>query len=117
MKLSGFKNILKNEDGVPEVSPLELNQNLETVKIVDVRRPDEYTGELGHINGAQLLTLEKDFNERIHDFDKNDCIVFVCRSGARSARATQYAQTLGFKEVYNMHGGMILWNELGLPKE
>ncbi|MGE4130194.1 MAG: rhodanese-like domain-containing protein [Bdellovibrionales bacterium] len=48
---------------------------------------------------------------------KDKTVVFVCRSGARSGRATAFAFEQGFKYVYNMKGGMIRWNELNLEVE
>lgn len=110
-----FTNKTQNSEGFWEISPETLSQNKSGVKIVDVRRPDEFTGELGHIEGAELVTLETDFKNAVESWDKNQTIVFVCRSGGRSGKATQYAQAIGFKDVYNMEGGMLLWNEKKLP--
>ena len=112
-----FENKKKTEDGIWEIEPKDLLEKKDQVTIVDVRRPDEFTGELGHIEGAILVTLETEFMNSIKNWDMDDEIVFVCRSGMRSAKATSIAQAKGFKNVYNMQGGMILWNELGLPKE
>ncbi len=112
-----FENKKKTEDGIWEIEPKDLLEKKDQVTIVDVRRPDEFTGELGHIEGAILVTLETEFMNSIKNWDMDDEIVFVCRSGGRSGQATSIAQAKGFKNVYNMQGGMILWNELGLPKE
>lgn len=112
-----FKDVKKNQDGVPEITPAELKENMSSLRIIDVRRPDEFDGELGHIAGAELLTLESEFADRIPSYDRKETIVFVCRSGGRSSRATQYAQILGFESVFNMEGGMLLWNKLGFPTE
>jgi rhodanese-related sulfurtransferase len=114
--LEVFENKKKTTDGIWEVSPQELLEKKDQVTIIDVRRPDEFTGELGHIEGAILVTLETEFMNSLPNWDAEDEIVFVCRSGARSGKATSIAQAKGFKNVYNMEGGMILWNELGLPK-
>jgi hydroxyacylglutathione hydrolase len=111
-----FENKKKTTDGIWEVTPQEVLEKKDQVTIVDVRRPDEFTGELGHIDGAILVTLETEFLNSLPNWDVEDEIVFVCRSGARSGKATSLAQAKGFKNVYNMEGGMILWNELGLPK-
>lgn len=115
--LEVFENKKKTTDGIWEVSPQELLEKKDQVTIIDVRRPDEFTGELGHIEGAILVTLETEFINSLPNWDAEDEIVFVCRSGARSGKATSIAQAKGFKNVYNMEGGMLLWNELGLPKE
>lgn len=107
-------------DGIPEVSVNELFEVREQVasgklRVIDVRRPDEFVGELGHIEGAELITLGEDLAEWLKTADKNREIVFVCRSGGRSGQATKLSQSNGFKATSNMVGGMIKWNELGLP--
>lgn len=113
-----FKTKIKNNDvpGVFDVTPQEVQQNSSQLLLVDVRRPDEYTGELGHIPGTQLIVLDT-LPQHIENLPKDKTIVFVCRSGARSARATAFAHECGLPEVYNMKGGMILWNELKLETE
>lgn len=92
---------------------LEHESDVRDYEVIDVRRPDEFTGELGHIEGARLVTLGADLEQFFQGHDKNSKVLFVCRSGARSAQATQLALDHGFKIVANMAGGMIRWNELG----
>ena len=108
-----FDNVKHNPDGAPEISISELKSKLANggFKIVDVRRPDEFTGELGHVDGAQLVTLETDLENVLPTFNKDETYVFVCRSGRRSTDATLFAMQAGFKNVYNLEGGMIAWNE------
>ncbi len=48
---------------------------------------------------------------------KDKTVVFICRSGGRSGNATAMAKDQGFANVYNMKGGMLLWNEMGLETE
>lgn len=109
-----MKNTIVNIDGVPTVQvndPSELGQFV----LIDVRRPDEYTGELGHINGAKLVTLGPDLDAYLSSGNKNDQILFICRSGMRSANATLNALNLGYKNVFNMEGGMLLWKQKNFP--
>jgi len=101
---------------VKDVDPKEVLKLANQVKLVDVRRSDEYTGELGHAAGAELITLDT-LPAKISTLPKDKPIVFICRSGGRSAQATAFALESGFKEVYNMRGGMLLWNEYGLKTE
>jgi rhodanese-related sulfurtransferase len=108
-----FKNITKNEIGISDVTPVEVFEKLRQIQIIDVRRPDEWTGDLGHIEGAQLMTLDQ-IPQMISNLQKDQTYVFVCKSGWRSAHAVQFANSQGFSDVYNMQGGMLLWNELGL---
>lgn len=102
--------------GVQDISPEELLAKKSLVKIIDVRRPDEYEGELGHIADAELLTLDY-LPMKINELSREVTIVFVCRSGARSAQATAFALEHGFSQVYNLKGGMLQWNALGLAIE
>lgn len=112
-----FSGLAKNVGGIPTITPQELGSQKKLCKIIDVRRPDEFTGELGHIESAKLCTLETALDQELNKFDKADVYVFVCRSGGRSGEATRMALAKGFKNVYNMQGGMLAWNSVGLPIE
>lgn len=103
-----------NYQGVTDIEPAELSQLTSQVHLIDVRRPDEYTGELGHIDGAKLIVLDT-LPDQIDSLPKDEPIVFICKGGSRSAQATAFAKQNGFSQVYNMKGGMMLWNSLGLP--
>jgi hydroxyacylglutathione hydrolase len=104
-----------NQEGVPEITPEQAMALISEAEFIDVRRADEFTGELGHIEGSELITLETEFATKVRDFDKNKTYIFVCRSGIRSSRATFMAQSLGIKSSFNMAGGMIRWNAENLP--
>lgn len=104
-------------DGVPEITPDEYLKNKDGVLLVDVRRPDEFDGELAHIPGAQLAVLGAELDRFLATRSKSEIIVFVCRSGARSGQATRLSRDLGFLATYNLQGGMLLWNEKNFPTE
>lgn len=109
-----MKNTIINKDGIPTLQVNDPNE-LQGYKLIDVRRPDEFSGELKHISGAELATLGPDLESFLQKEDKNQKILFICRSGMRSANATSIAMNMGFKDVYNMEGGMLLWNEKRFP--
>ena len=105
-----------NPAGYRDVSPARVAEARPAVRIVDVREPPELTGELGHIPGVErvpLGTLESAANA----WDKEQELVLVCRSGARSGRAAAALSEAGFRRVMNMTGGMLAWNEAKLPVE
>ena len=106
-----------NVDGVPTVTPDELHAKLAHVKIIDVRKPVEFNGGLGHIPNAQLSTLGPELDSRLEYEDRKSNLVFVCHSGKRSAEATKMAINKGLTNVYNLQGGMVLWHDLNLPAE
>jgi rhodanese-related sulfurtransferase len=102
--------------GVQDIDPLELSKKRDNVVLIDVRQPEEYQGDLGHIPGSRLIALDT-LPENLHQLPQDQTVVFVCRSGGRSARAAAYAIEHGFRHVYNLKGGMILWNEMHLQTE
>ena len=117
-QIETFESVRANPD-IPQVKDIaaeELAKKMAKVHMIDVRQPDEYTGELGHIPGAKLVVLNT-LPEHIGEHPKDETIVFVCRSGGRSARATAFAIDQGFEHVYNLKGGMLNWNALNLQTE
>ena len=113
-----FSSKTENPDfpGVEDVSPEEVQNLKSQVHLVDVRRPDEWAGELGHVKEAQLVTLDT-LPQKIQELPKDKTIVFICRSGRRSAQAATFAKENGFPKVFNMAGGMIAWNESNFEVE
>lgn len=116
MKFVNFTSKTENPhfEGIYDIGPAELLQNKASVVMIDVRQPDEYIGELGHVEGSSLMVLDT-LPEQLGTLPKDKTVVFICRSGGRSAKATAFAKMNGFEEVYNMQGGMLLWNDLQLP--
>ncbi|MBC7741016.1 MAG: rhodanese-like domain-containing protein [Bdellovibrionaceae bacterium] len=105
-----------NFPNVTDVPPQEVNEHQTELTLIDVRENVEYTGELGHIKGTQLVVLSS-IPQNLNSIPKEKPIVFICRSGGRSAQAASFAKQQGFDTVYNMAGGMLLWNQLQLPTE
>ncbi len=109
-------------DGIPEVTCEDVLAHAEQVRskkvrLIDVRRPDEFNGEYGHINGAELVTLGPDLTKFLENGNRSEEIIFVCRSGGRSGTATAESIKLGYKFTINMAGGMIRWTERKQPVE
>lgn len=105
-------------EGIPEIDVDEVQRCGKDLQLIDVRRPEEFNNELGHIAGSKLIPLGPDLTNFINSIkNTNQVIVFICRSGNRSGTATMMARQFGLKEVYNMTGGMLRWNDLNLPVE
>jgi rhodanese-related sulfurtransferase len=83
------------------------------VQLIDVRQPHEH--EAGRIAGTRLIELS-DLPLRAAEIDRDRPVVFYCRSGARSAMATEAFRNAGF-DAHNMAGGLLEWHALGLPLE
>jgi rhodanese-related sulfurtransferase len=101
---------------VVDVFPQEVLENKTHLKLIDVRETTEFNGELGHAPTSELVVLNT-IPIEIERLPKDQTIVFICRSGGRSSQAAAFALSKGFKDVYNMQGGMLAWNNLMLPTE
>lgn len=99
-----------------DVSANEVLENKEKLVLIDVREVSEFNGDLGHVPGSQLIVLTT-IPQHVNQLPKDKTIVFICRSGGRSTQACLYALQSGYKNVYNLHGGMMMWNQLMLPIE
>ena len=92
----------------------QVNELRGKVRIIDVREPSEWTGELGHVAEAELIPLATVGNAAT-SWDKSAPIVCICRSGGRSGRAAELLVSMGFQDVTNMTGGMMAWSQARLP--
>ncbi|MBF5046540.1 rhodanese-like domain-containing protein [Simulacricoccus sp. 17bor-14] len=99
-----------------DVPPTALAQLGPGLRLVDVREPHEYTGELGHLPGAELVPLAT-VEAASAPWPREQPLLLICRSGNRSGRAAQALAALGFTRLYNLAGGMLAVNELGMPVE
>ncbi|MBC8300383.1 MAG: rhodanese-like domain-containing protein, partial [Pelagibacterales bacterium] len=64
-------------------------------------------------NSLNIDYLSDDFSENAEKLDKNIPIVLYCRSGKRSSLSANKLSKLGFKEIYNLQGGILDWIEIG----
>ena len=102
--------------GIWEIVPQALEEISARVQIVDVREATEFSGPLGHIQGAVLIPLGE-LAARASDLVREQPVVAVCRSGARSAQACVILQRMGFGDVANLAGGMLRWRGEGFGVE
>lgn len=99
---------------IREVTPQAVSAGTIPGKLIDVREPGEFIGDLGHAAAAQPVPLAA--VERVcAAWNRDEPLVLVCRSGARSMRAAQLLATLGFRHLFSVQGGMLGWNAAGLP--
>ena len=90
------------------------NREGDDLIILDVSTPYEYKGK--HLKEAINVNLfSRFFKTRLHLMDKSATYVIYCKLGGRSKIAQKLMQRFGFREVYNIIGGRLLWQEEGLP--
>jgi rhodanese-related sulfurtransferase len=81
------------------------------VQLIDVRETGEY--QTGRIAGAHHIPLAQ-LPAAAAELDRERPIVFYCRTGSRSAMATEAFRGAGF-DAHNMAGGLLAWEAVGLP--
>lgn len=100
------------------LSANEFNEKLKQTpdaQLVDVRTPDEFNG--GHLNNALNYDWNgSNFGSQIEKLDKQKPVFVYCLAGSRSASAAANMRNAGFKEVYEMNGGIMKWRAAGLPE-
>ena len=96
------------------VSEISVNELMTLVEngslVIDVREPDEY--ESGHIPGAILVPLSTVLSNT-SEFQSNEIVYVVCRSGGRSMQACEMLHEVGISNVVNVAGGTMGWISLG----
>lgn len=102
--------------GLPEVGPMEATRlmNQENALFIDTREEAEF--KQGHILNATHMPMSE-FKRRLGELDKHKGrpVVTYCRSGSRSAHAGGQLKRHGFETVYNLHGGILAWQNANLP--
>lgn len=82
------------------------------LRVIDVRQMEEIAQ--GTVPKAEALPLHT-LPAKVHELEKTEKLVMVCRSGACSAQACMFLQQQGFSNVYNLRGGMMGWVQSGFP--
>ena len=98
----------------PEIQPLDVYPKLGEYRLVDVREPDEFTGELGHVPGSELVPAAQ-VMDAANSWDPSTPLLMICRSGRRSGIASTQLLAAGFQSVTNLQGGMLAWHHALLP--
>lgn len=106
---------LINEIEVTELA--KLKDAGESVRVIDIRQPAELSS--GIIPGAEALPMHT-IPLRMSELNREEKLIIVCRSGARSAQACMFLQQQGYDNVFNLRGGMMAWAgsgfKIGLPQ-
>jgi molybdopterin/thiamine biosynthesis adenylyltransferase/rhodanese-related sulfurtransferase len=101
---------------IEEIQPFEAQQEIEggDVVLIDTREPHEY--QEAHLEGGKLIPpgLLADEVEAAAP-DKAARTILYCRSGNRSGNAAAQLQAMGYTNVASVEGGIIAWQEQGLP--
>ncbi len=98
-------------DAIQQISALELAERLrrgDDIDVIDVREPYEW--EIAHIEGARLLPFAN-VPAALDTIDTARDVVVLCKTGGRSAAAVSHLQSVGYRKVWNLRGGIDAWSQ------
>ena len=91
----------------------ELNRQLaskDPANYIDVRTTKEFEGV--HISNFENRPLAELNSEGL---DKSTPTYVICAAGIRSQKASEFLSSQGFKDVINVEGGIMAWQQKGYP--
>lgn len=98
-------------DNVKVLSPEEYKKRIGTGSpvLLDVRTKREFAE--GHIEGARNLDIFQTgkFQSQCELLNREKAVFIYCRSGNRSRKASRILTRMGFKEIYDLKGGILNW--------
>ena len=113
-----FTSCTNSQTSKTNLSPIEFSNKISESPeafILDVRTPQEFSE--GHIENAKNVDWNgNQFELQIAKFDKTKPLFVYCLGGGRSASAASKLRSNGFKEVYELDGGMMNWRSAGLSE-
>jgi len=121
----GMKRLTADDDdgsdrpaSIVQISVVDLKEMMATgtaYELVDVRTDGERA--VAAIEGFRLL--DQAYHDRLLQSDRESRIVFLCHHGIRSQHAAEYFRQRGFRNLYNLQGGIDAWSQLvdpGVPR-
>ncbi|MFO8098966.1 MAG: molybdopterin-synthase adenylyltransferase MoeB [Salinibacter sp.] len=109
---NGTADVSDADDAIPEISVHDLKQRRDAGDapfVLDVREP--YEADIASIDADQLIPVDQ-LQDRLDELeaDPDEEIVVHCRSGGRSAKATEFLRKKGYN-ASNLAGGVLAWSD------
>ena len=99
---------------ITQISAVDLKAMIDSgapLLLIDVRTEEERATAM--IDGSRLL--DKTYGDELLTLDRSTRIVFQCHHGIRSQGAAEHFQNEGFRNLYNLSGGIDAWSQLVDP--
>lgn len=94
----------------------QMMEQKKDLQLLDVRTPDEWkAGTLPH--ALKMDYYSEDFQSALQNLDKSKPVAVYCHSGGRSGNTMEMLEEMGFKETYNLLGGISAWEAAKMPLE
>jgi rhodanese-related sulfurtransferase len=111
---TAYKALLKGlyDPKFPTLKPAEIS-NLGNYQVLDTREKEEF--EVSHLEGAKWVGFDTFELKAIQNLDKDKPVLVYCTVGARSQDIGKRLKEAGFKQVFNLYGGIIHWSNEQKP--
>jgi thioredoxin 1 len=105
-----------DSQGLLSPSDFEAKMTSASGQLIDVRTPEEFN--IDHLaNATNLDIYSAKFDSEINKLDKQKTYYVYCQRGGRSANAVEKFHKAGFKNVFELDGGVVNWAKEGKPLE
>ena len=106
-----LKSLYQNT--VRTMQPEEVRKLMKEEKVIllDTRSKEEFN--VSHLAGAQFLNYNSYSNDDLSIIAKNSKVIVYCSVGYRSERVGERLIQLGYKNVFNIYGGIFQWKNKG----
>lgn len=95
-------------ESVNQQQAVEVVEEYKKTQLLDVRTPEEY--RQGGLKGSMNININDGaFIQKVNTLDKEGFYVVYCKAGSRSKKACNKMVELGFKNVFNLKGGLSRW--------
>ena len=109
-----FKKLLDSHCyGFPTISTLDAVNELNTSVFIDAREFKEF--KISHIPNAIFLGFNKPIWKNLNNISKDKKIIVYCSIGVRSKKIAKKIKQKGYKETYNLYGGIFQWSNESHP--
>lgn len=102
---------------VSVITPKQLQDRIragENVDLIDVRTPVEFREV--HVSVARNLPLDSlDCSAVLRNRTADSPLFVICRSGSRGKQACEKFMAAGCRNVVNVEGGTVAWDQAGFP--
>lgn len=106
-----LENLLSHS--VKELSVDEADSMKNSAIFLDSREKEEYN--VSHIKNARWVGYEDFTISRLNGISKDKPVIVYCSIGYRSEKIAEKLKTFGFKNIYNLYGGIFEWKNQDKP--
>ena len=110
-KLTRWQVLQQQLNNLKPADFLAAIQRREDITILDVRTNEEYLSVQLFPGALHLSYLDYGFLDQLEALDKEKFYFVYCRTGRRSVRTCMLLKNSGFKNVFNLDGGMVAWEQ------